>query len=290
MKKFISIIITLALILCLSACGKNNKSTKQNSTTNKTTASDVSENGSKSSQGDTVVVPDVVGDSSNNTTSRPSNDKTNNPNANYFEKQNKSTSESSPPQNIKDNSSTTNNSTINQTDQSENRNTEEEKANRALQRQNVNILELQSELNSQFSQIDIGIDVWQLKIEISKNDSNFFSQDLWIQTSYSTSLFTPYDLKYSINITSEQKNIAISALKDVQQRIYNYAHSKYQYLKIKGGFYNGFYKYPNLHVGYETIEFCSWTNYGQDICFTGAYDMYDITGFGWHTESDDYVY
>lgn len=61
MKKFFSIIITLALILCLSACGKNNKSTKQNSTTNKTTASDVSESGSKSSQGDTVVVPNVVG-------------------------------------------------------------------------------------------------------------------------------------------------------------------------------------------------------------------------------------
>lgn len=45
----------------LSACDKSNKTTNQNSTANKTTASDVSESGSKYSQGDTVVVPNVVG-------------------------------------------------------------------------------------------------------------------------------------------------------------------------------------------------------------------------------------
>lgn len=47
----------------LSACNKNNKSTNQSTSSysNKTTASNISESGSKLSQGDTVVVPDVVG-------------------------------------------------------------------------------------------------------------------------------------------------------------------------------------------------------------------------------------
>ena len=57
MRKTTCVLITLTLILCLSACGENSKTVDQNSTTNKTTASDVSESGSKSAQGDTVVVP-----------------------------------------------------------------------------------------------------------------------------------------------------------------------------------------------------------------------------------------
>lgn len=53
------VLITLTLILCLSACSKNSSQSKNDKSTssNKTTASDVSESGSKYSQGDTVVVP-----------------------------------------------------------------------------------------------------------------------------------------------------------------------------------------------------------------------------------------
>ena len=279
MKKFLSAILVLLLALCISGC---NNDTNNDSKANKNTQSNT--------ETDTVVVPNVVGDSQNNSTELPSDNKTNNSNLNYYGEQNNFTSVPSPSQGIMDNSSTTDDNTVNQINQSENHITEEEKTNRALQRQNVNISELESELNSQFSQIDIGIDVWQLKIKVSKNNDKFFSEDLWIKTDYSTSLFTPHDLKYSIDITNEQKDIAISALKDMQQKIYNYVHSKYQYLKIKGGFYNGFYKYPSLRVGYESIRFCSWTNYGQDICFTGAYDFFGMTDFGWHAETDDYVY
>ncbi len=62
MKKTISILITALFVIGLCSCGGNNKTSNQNSTANKTTASDVSESGSKSSQNtDTVVVPNVVG-------------------------------------------------------------------------------------------------------------------------------------------------------------------------------------------------------------------------------------
>lgn len=58
MKKIFLPLFIIILTLCclLSACGGNNKTSNQNSTTNKTTASDVSESGSKSSQNGITVV------------------------------------------------------------------------------------------------------------------------------------------------------------------------------------------------------------------------------------------
>lgn len=64
MKKISLIVLSfITIICCLCACGNSLSQNKDNksSTSNKTTASDVSESGSKSSQGDTVVVPNVVG-------------------------------------------------------------------------------------------------------------------------------------------------------------------------------------------------------------------------------------
>ena len=64
MKKiFLPLFIIILTLCCLCSCGYNSSQNKENqtSTSNKTTASDVSESGSKSSQGDTVVVPNVVG-------------------------------------------------------------------------------------------------------------------------------------------------------------------------------------------------------------------------------------
>ena len=64
MKKISLIVLSfITIICCLCACGNSSSQSTNNqpSTSNKTTASDVSENGSKSSQGDTVVVPNVVG-------------------------------------------------------------------------------------------------------------------------------------------------------------------------------------------------------------------------------------
>ncbi len=64
MKKISLIVLSfITIICCLCACGNSSSQSTDNkpSTSNKTTASDVSESGSKSSQGDTVVVPNVVG-------------------------------------------------------------------------------------------------------------------------------------------------------------------------------------------------------------------------------------
>lgn len=64
MKKISLIVLSfITIICCLCACGNSSSQSTNNqpSTSNKTTASDVSESGSKSSQGDTVVVPNVVG-------------------------------------------------------------------------------------------------------------------------------------------------------------------------------------------------------------------------------------
>ena len=64
MKKINLITLSLiTIICCLCSCSTNSSQSKNDKSTssNKTTASDVSESGSKSSQGDTIVVPNVVG-------------------------------------------------------------------------------------------------------------------------------------------------------------------------------------------------------------------------------------
>lgn len=64
MKKiFLPLFIIILTLCCFCSCGNNSSQNKDNksSTSNKTNASDISESGSKSSQGDTVVVPNVVG-------------------------------------------------------------------------------------------------------------------------------------------------------------------------------------------------------------------------------------
>ena len=80
MKKLISLSMTLILILCLSACNSNSSQSKDNQSTssNKTTASDVSESGSKSSQGDTVVVPNEQPQQASESSTHTNKDNSNN--------------------------------------------------------------------------------------------------------------------------------------------------------------------------------------------------------------------
>ena len=167
---------------------------------------------------------------------------------------------------------------------------EAEKAQRILSRQKLNISELQTELNNKFGTVNIGIDTWSLSYTVNKNDSDFWPQDIWIQTSWKPQSVDVYDLKYSIDYTEQQKNSAVSALKELQKKIYNYVYSKYPALKITGCYYSYYYKYPAIREGFTSTSFLTWTNYGGDWMFSGVYDTKFVTEFSWQTDKDEYKF
>lgn len=146
----------------------------------------------------------------------------------------------------------------------------------------------ENELASKFKQVDIGIDTWNLSFEVYVNTSDIFGYDFWIQVDWGTVNVSPYDLEHSISYTQEEKNFAISKLKNVQIEIFEYVIAKYPTKKFKGGFYHGWYKYPSIREGFTSIKFLSWKNFEDKL----GYNYYQAkqTDFYWDNSIDDYKF
>lgn len=134
-----------------------------------------------------------------------------------------------------------------------------------------------------------GISVFT-KIKVNKQSDTLY--DWWIQSEPSSSgIF--YDLEYSIDYTAEQKKETIEALRAYQKGVYDAVSKYFPGKKLAGGFYSGFYKYPNLQVGYHSIRAFSWMNYTPSKHTSADDDAYytsKITDFHWVTTYDIYVF
>lgn len=146
----------------------------------------------------------------------------------------------------------------------------------------------EKELSSKFKQVDIGIDTWNLSFEVNKNTSDISRYDFWIQVDWGTVNVSPYDLAHSISYTQEQKDFAISKLKNVQIEIFEYVIAKYPTKKFWGGFYDSWYKYPSIREGLTSIKFLTWKNFEDKL----GYDYYQAkqTDFYWDNSIDDYKF
>lgn len=111
--------------------------------------------------------------------------------------------------------------------------------------------------------------------------------DFWIQTEIEQGIKVWYDLEHSISLSKTDKQDTLSLLRDLQKRVYYYFSSYFPEYKVEGGYYNSWYKYPNLKVGYQSCRVMTWKNYEGD-----STDYYDnkITQFRWDTIIDDYVF
>ncbi len=146
----------------------------------------------------------------------------------------------------------------------------------------------ENELSSKFKQVDIGIDTWKLFFEVSANTRDIFRYDFWIQVNWETVNVSPYDLEHSILYTQQQKDFAISKLKNVQMEIFEYVIAKYPTKKFQGGFYHSWYKYPSIREGLTSIRFLTWKNFEDEI----GHDYYQAkqTDFYWDNYIDDYKF
>lgn len=130
--------------------------------------------------------------------------------------------------------------------------------------------DLEDYLNKNFKELETPMGKWTFETEIKENSSSIFPEDLWLMTDYVG--LSPYDIRYSIKYTQQQKDETVMLLKDFQTRIANVVMMAFPSKKVRGGFYSWYYKYKYIREGYVATTFLSWTNYTGDYAFGNLFD------------------
>jgi hypothetical protein len=132
-----------------------------------------------------------------------------------------------------------------------------------------------AELQNRFSSVDIGIDKWDCKISVLKNDFDFLPEDYTIAVDWTYRKVSAADLieNYTNHVdkpyTDLELDIAREKLCEYQRSIYRYLAEKYPDYKFSCGFCHYRYRYPNIEVDLLAYKFLQWTNY-SDAGFTDS--------------------
>jgi len=166
--------------------------------------------------------------------------------------------------------------------------------NTATQKNSVNSKEgAVAYLNANCSTLKTPIGDLKFTFNVEENLSGVMKFDYWVQVDfggisnspYGINYFSPYILEYDSKISEKDKKATIKALKDYQQVIGEAFTTNLKDKKVMGGFYSGYYKYPALKVGYNSIKFFSWANYDEH----GNSGVKDGI-FRWNDSLDDYKF
>lgn len=167
----------------------------------------------------------------------------------------------------------------------------------------INDIKTKSDLNKyldeNYSSLDTPIGKLKFTFYIHENDDSMTEHDFWIETKYGKIenskydlyTFSPYDLEHNIKISNSDKEKTIDLLKEYQKDVAKVAMKAFQDKKIKGGFHDSWYRYPNIRVDLITVNFFSWKNYNEiDEDYRGFDDYYntEVGDFQWDDEYDDY--
>lgn len=149
-------------------------------------------------------------------------------------------------------------------------------------------------LNNNFGSCETPMGTFTYEITVEKNNYDTYDFDYDIKVAHKYTESPWYDIKYSHVISDEEKEETLRLLRDFQKSIYSIASSTLPNAKIHGGFYDGFYRYPTIKVGYETTKALSWQNYENDRSEYGwnlsGYEHSHITSFHWDSTYDDYIF
>lgn len=135
-----------------------------------------------------------------------------------------------------------------------------------------------------YGRLETSCGVTYFTFDILENDSNIFPYDYWIQVKYDFSFF--YDLKYDIQITNAMNAIVCEQLKKHQENLARAVISLMPNKKFFGGYYDSWYKYPELQIELITRYYYSWVNYTPPSILT-EYEDAIISGFNWYSLLDD---
>jgi len=140
-------------------------------------------------------------------------------------------------------------------------------------------------LQDKYSTLETPIGTLNFTYSFLENDHDTLPYDYSIKTDWSG--FAPYDLDHSIKISDSDKAKTKELLRGLQKNVAQEAIKLTPNKKIAGGFYHGFYEYPNLRVGYKAIRFLSWINFNFNA---SAYDYKStkVNNFQWSTSGDNF--
>lgn len=142
-------------------------------------------------------------------------------------------------------------------------------------------------LNTHYGSVSTPTGTVSLTYDILTNDRTYFGFDMWIQMEFEPSLYF-LDLDTKVGISGADKQASIDQLRQQARSVYAAAAAAFPGKKIKGEYYDSWYKYPSLQVGYETRRYLSWQNYEDNLL--GPSDTYanaTLTDFHFEPKWDD---
>lgn len=147
--------------------------------------------------------------------------------------------------------------------------------------------QIEGYLTDEFGTLDTVIGTTNFTFNISENDRIYFPEDYWIQVGYEYEFFE--GAMSSIKYTNEQKDILKKELKEHQKNIGEALIELLPNKKLTGGYYDSWYRYPNLKVDLITRSYYSWTNYDEVDWKSNIsdYEQTEPSYFRWDDSIDD---
>lgn len=146
--------------------------------------------------------------------------------------------------------------------------------------------ELKEYLESKYSELETCIGKTIFTFDIDENTTTIFPWDYWIKVRYEYSFFEGAML--SNKYTKEQKNLLNQQLKEHQEKLAKDVINAMPNKKFIGGYYDSWYRYPNLRVDLQSRRYFSWTNYNEvDFLEKDKYSTTKASNFRWYDFIDD---
>ena len=145
---------------------------------------------------------------------------------------------------------------------------------------------IQSFLEDNYSTLSTIIGDTKFTFDIDENKTTSFPWDYWIQVHYEYNFFE--GAMWSTEYTEKQKSTLKSELKEHQENLGKALIKEFPDKKFSGGYYDSYYRYPNLKMDLQTFYYYSWINYEHpDFLTKDKYGETKPSTFRWHDLLDD---
>jgi len=147
--------------------------------------------------------------------------------------------------------------------------------------------DLEDYLKDNFGELKTEFITFNLKdyIQVNENEDKFKCYDIAIVIPWSTIEYEYYNIRNSIKYTDEQIKAFEGSINSYLKSMATSAISAMPTKKIRGGFLEAGYKYPNLKMDYYENTIFGWKNYDYLTRIFPYYEDTKITEFHWHNFS-----